>query len=221
MHCSYCTAHSACALKTVLWKLCTAHTLYCTALSALFTLHCSNALLVPHLSYCTIHNCNVQTSLHKLHCKNCTAQTALLKLLCKNLTALSKMYCAHCTAYTALHVHYCSVQTLLHKSHCTNCAAQAALYTLHWLYCPSAHCMHAVMNSAERLHGMHTSLQNYHAQTSLHCTNCTVHTALLILYTTVVLHSKMQWYNNAMVDFTVQISSLSSSVCVHGPSRLA
>ena len=93
--------------------------------------------------------------------------------------------------------------------HCLCCTAYNALFILH-----SAHCMHAVMNFAERLHCMHTSLQNYHAQTSLHCTNCTVHTALLILYTTVVLHSKMQYYNNVMVDFTVQISSLSSSVCV-------
>ena len=89
------------------------------------------------------------------------------------------------------------MHTSLQKLPCTNCTAQTALYTLHWLYYPSAHCMHAVMNSAETLAGetarhAHFTAKlpctNFTALHKLHCTHCTVHTALLILYTTVVLH---------------------------------
>ena len=157
-------------------------------------------------------HCTAQTALSKLHCTYCIGYTVLVTL---------HACCNELCGETALHAHFtaklpCTNFTALHKLHCTYCIGYTVLVTLH------ACCNELCGETA--LHAHFTAklpCTNFTALHKLHCTHCTVHTALLILYTTVVLHSKMQCYNNAMVDFTVQISSLSSSVCVHGPSKLA
>ena len=101
-------------------------------------------------------------------------------------------------------------------SHCPNCTAHNALFYTAQLTL-NVYCSQLCRDTAQHAH--FTAKTTMH---KLHCTHCTVHPALLILYTTVVLHAKLYCYNNAKVDFTVQISSLSYCMCaMHGPSRLA